>query len=111
MLAIVWDSGIVARLAIVTEPIWERLAELPFTGDQLVCLGHDQAAWSVPPGRCLGNRAAFFESPCLQRRVIANPLRQAKPLPKIKAHASSQSFAIFQWVLPLPTRKALVIEN
>ena len=29
----------------VAEPIGETLAELPFTGDQAVCLGHDQAAW------------------------------------------------------------------
>jgi hypothetical protein len=28
------------------EALGSRLAELPFTGDQLVCLGHDQAAWS-----------------------------------------------------------------
>jgi hypothetical protein len=32
----------------VAEPIGETLAELPFTGDQAVCLGHDQAAWSGP---------------------------------------------------------------
>ena len=32
----------------VAEPIWEKLAEPPFTGDQLVCLGHDQAAWCGP---------------------------------------------------------------
>ena len=32
----------------VAEPIGEALAELPFTGDQVVCLGHDQAAWSRP---------------------------------------------------------------
>jgi hypothetical protein len=32
----------------VTEPIGETLAELPFTGHQVVCLGHDQAAWSGP---------------------------------------------------------------
>jgi hypothetical protein len=30
----------------VAEPIGETLAELPFTGDQAVCLGHDQAAWT-----------------------------------------------------------------
>ena len=28
----------------VAEPIWGTLAELPFTGDQVVCLGHNQAA-------------------------------------------------------------------
>ena len=33
---------------IVAESIGETLAELPFTGDQAVCLGHDQAAWSGP---------------------------------------------------------------
>src|ERR1700719_421522 len=27
----------------VAEPIGETLAELPFTGDQAVCLGHEQA--------------------------------------------------------------------
>ena len=32
----------------VAEPIGETLAELPFTGDQAVCLGHDKAAWSGP---------------------------------------------------------------
>ena len=32
----------------VGEPIGETLAKLPFTGDQAVCLGHDQAAWSGP---------------------------------------------------------------
>jgi hypothetical protein len=32
----------------VAEPIGETLAELPFTGDQAVCLGHEQAAWSGP---------------------------------------------------------------
>ena len=32
----------------VAEPIGETLVELPFTGDQAVCLGHDQAAWSGP---------------------------------------------------------------
>jgi hypothetical protein len=32
----------------VAEPIGETRAELPFTGDQAVCLGHDQAAWSGP---------------------------------------------------------------
>ena len=32
----------------VAEPIGETLTELPFTGDQAVCLGHDQAAWSGP---------------------------------------------------------------
>ena len=33
----------------VGEPIGETLAKLPFTGDQAVCLGHDQAAWSDLP--------------------------------------------------------------
>ena len=33
---------------IVAKSIGETLAELPFTGDQAVCLGHDQAAWSGP---------------------------------------------------------------
>ena len=37
----------------VAEPIGETLAELPFTGDQAVCLGHDlQAAWSFSLSRC-----------------------------------------------------------
>ena len=34
----------------VAEPIGETLAELPFTGDQAVCLGHDKAAWRLPQG-------------------------------------------------------------
>jgi NAD(P)-dependent dehydrogenase (short-subunit alcohol dehydrogenase family) len=44
-----------------SEPIGETLAELPFTGDQAVCLGHDKAAavssprvqkiWPAPSGQ------------------------------------------------------------
>jgi hypothetical protein len=37
----------------VAEPIGETLAELPFTGDQVVCLGHDQAASSGPASTSL----------------------------------------------------------
>jgi hypothetical protein len=32
----------------VVEPIWETPAELPLSGDQVVCLGRNQAAWSGP---------------------------------------------------------------
>src|SRR5262249_28276005 len=36
------------RRTTVTEPMLETLAELPFIGDQVVCLSHDQAARSGP---------------------------------------------------------------
>jgi hypothetical protein len=51
----------------VAEPIGETLAELPFTGDQAVCLGHDQAAWCGPE-RQQGIALGLIE-PCSQPRV------------------------------------------
>ena len=69
----------------VAEPIGETLAELPFTGDQAVCLGlgHDQAAWSGPERQppMLTSRSRSWratESPasassCWQRSSRARP--------------------------------------
>jgi hypothetical protein len=41
----------------VAEPSGETLAELSFTGDQAICLGHDQAAWSGPQVQSLSWRS------------------------------------------------------
>ena len=53
----------------------ETLAELPFIGDQVVCLSHDQAVRSgaarsgtAPPQRPAGSFLGGFRTPALSAR-------------------------------------------
>ena len=113
----------------VAEPIGETLAELPFTGDQAVCLGHDKAAWSGPAlyrgqaGRIsveaiylIGSSDAGGRSHdlscCSPRRMPGNGTSVARP-PKAAGGACTVVIAILvSALLPAPTRLgAQVLRN
>ena len=51
----------------------ETRAELPFIGDQIVCLSHDQAARSGPPATVLGFRAISIWRLAISGRAIEVP--------------------------------------
>jgi hypothetical protein len=71
----------------VTEPIGETLAELPFTGDQVVCLGHDaagSASFVSPYGprlRCAGSIRAY-PTFLIARSMRSCALEQQSTMPR-----------------------------
>ena len=84
----------------IPERMVETPAELPFIGDQVVCLSHDQAGprpqsvWDKP--RCVGQHSLVFV-----RRV-----QSQEPPMRIRPIAISAAFAIALATLPLSTADA-----
>jgi len=52
----------------IAEPIGETLAELPFIGDQVVCVSHDQAAWRY--GCDLAEGLSMNHTNCCEGRLF-----------------------------------------
>ena len=58
----------------IAERMGETPAELPFIGDQVVCLSHDQAARSGPRKEARGKPSSSFVKGLLAKRVIVKGL-------------------------------------